>query len=187
MKYDPEKHEYTLNDKRLFSVTEVLPKMDFHCSPERLEETHIYGVENHGMIKLFLDTGDTFDDPYIMAFSEWLDENYPVLGKLLYHEQPMLSIKHAFAGTPDIIFEKAIVDNKRSFGDKKIHALQLAGYYLLAREKGIKKTKTWLIISFTNGKFKARNVYDDRAENIFLACLNRYKNDQLIDSYLKST
>jgi len=185
--YDPEKHIYTLSGKRLFSVTEVLPETDFYCSPERLEQTRIEGTENHSMIKMFLDTGDTFDDPYIVAFSEWLDENMPILGKLLFYEQPMMSIKHVFAGTPDMIFTQAIIDNKRSFGNKKIRALQLAGYYLLAREKGIKKIKTWLNISFQNGKFHARNVYDDRAENVFLACLNRYKNNQLIDSYLKST
>ena len=187
MKFDEEKHEYTLNGKRLFSVSEVVPETDFYCTPEQLERARVEGVNNHSLIKMFLDTGDTFGDPYIEAFSDWLRENLSILGKLLFNEQPMMSIKHGFAGRPDMIFEKAIIDLKRSFGDIKLLSLQLAGYCLLAQEKGLKKTKTWLIVWLASGKFHARNVYDDRAESVFLACLNRYKNDQLIDSYLKST
>jgi len=178
---------YIHEGKNLPHVTDIIPRPEFYCTPEQLENARLDGVENHAMVKLYFDTGDTYDDPYLIAFDKWLRENSPILGELITYEELMVSSKRLFVGQPDMIFKKAIVDLKRNFGNVKIHSLQLAGYSILARERGIAKTKTWIIVWEQNGKFKSRNVYDPRAEEIFLACLQKFKLEQAIELYMKST
>jgi hypothetical protein len=112
-------------------------------------------------------------------------ENKSLVGSIVMYEEPLFSIKHKFAGKPDAVFSKAIIDFKRSPGDTKIHALQLAGYHTLAKENHIAPaTKIWLILWFDGKKFKAKNVYDIRAENIFLQLVKKYYIDQEITSWM---
>jgi len=187
MHFDHETHRYTHEGKIIPSVTQIIPRPEFYCTPEQLENARLDGVENHAMVKLYFDTGDMYGDPYLVAFDKWLQENGSLLGDLLVYEEHLFSPTHFFAGTPDMVFEKAIVDLKRNFNHTKIHSLQLAGYHILSRAHTLKKTKTWIIVWEQNGKFKSRNVYDPRAEEIFLACLQKFKLEQAIESYMKST
>ena len=93
-----------------------------------------------------------------------------------------------FAGTPDAIFENAIIDWKRQPGNSKIHALQISAQHLLAlKDKIIKPCKKWLVVWYDkeSGKFKSRNVYNDIAEQIFIGIVKKYYIDLSVENYLK--
>jgi hypothetical protein len=136
---------------------------------------------------MFFDSGDTFGDKMLEALKLWLPENEVITGKLIMYESPLFSANHVFAGRPDAIFEKAIIDFKRSSGNSKYHALQLSGYHILATEKKIiKRTKRHLIMVYDGEKFSAKNVYRDDAEQVFFSLLKKYQIDCMIENYFKN-
>ncbi len=166
------------------SVTQVLPKIDFYCTPSQLEAARQDGIVNHELIeKYFNSNGDTFGDPYLEKFDEFYHNN--MSWNVLQCEQRLYSDKHKFSGKPDVIFEKGIVDIKRTFYNAKYHALQLAGYSLLSKENKILSTKKWYVIYF-DGEFKIKNVYNPQAEDIFLSLVRKYYIDAAVENYLKS-
>jgi hypothetical protein len=65
--FDRERHEYKIAGVRVPSVTEIIPKQDFFCTPEQLERARQEGEDNHSMIKMFWDTRDTGGDPMLEA------------------------------------------------------------------------------------------------------------------------
>lgn len=169
-----------------FSVTQVLPVIDFHCTPEQLEQARQEGNENHSLVKMFHDTGETFNNPFLEMYKSFLDENKNLLGERLQYEERLYSKRHGFNGKPDTIFEHAIVDLKRTLGSKKRIGLQCAGYHILAVENHIiKKTKRWFGLVVKDGTYKITNVYDEQAEEIFIACLKDYKLRRAIENYFK--
>ena len=185
-KFDPEKHEYTVDEIRYPSITELLPKQNFFMPADELEIRREEGSENHSLIKMFFDTRETFNDPMLAALEKWLNENKAMLGELLLYEEPLFSEKHKFAGTPDAIFEKAIIEFKRTLINKYYHALQIAAQQILAKENKImNKTKVWLVLWYDGEKFKSRNVYNPRAEEIFVSLVKKYYIDQAVEKYLK--
>lgn len=183
-RFDALQHKYHINEIEVPSITQLLPKKDFHVSPERLEETRQEGIENHSLIKMYHDTGETFNNPMLEALEQWLKgQNF---GKLLCYEQPLYSEKLMFAGTPDSIYENVIIDYKRNPGNSKIHALQIAGQQILAVEnKIISHCKKWRIAWFDGKEFKSRNVYNPQAVEIFKALIQKHKIEQAINNYLK--
>lgn len=173
--YDDEKHIYTMGGAIVPSVTRIVPKPDFFCTPEQLEAAREDGEENHSMIKMYWDTLETFGDPMLEALAAWVDENRALVGDMVLYEKPLYSERHRYAGKPDAIFSKAVIDFKRTFGNKRLHALQTAGYHALATEnKIIPKTKTHLILVYNGKVFKAKNVYDPQAEAVFLSLVKKY-------------
>ena len=189
LKFDSGQHIYSFDGVVIPSVTQVLPEMQFYCTPERLEETRQEGEESHSMIKMFFDAGsqETFGDPMLEDLKKWLDENRSVVGEVVLYEKSLFSGKNRFAGSPDCIFQKAVVDFKRSRGDAKRHALQLAGYHLLSQENKIApKTKNWLIVYRTKTGFRCMNVYDEEAEKVFLLLVKGYWIDRAVQSYFKN-
>ena len=184
--YTIDTHEYKIDGNIIPRVTQLLPKQNFFCTPEQLEAARVEGVENHSMIKLYFDTNDTYDNQILIDLETTLKELNYLTGDIVRNENNLFSEKHRFAGTPDAVFEKAIVDFKRSAGNKKIAALQLAGYYILAKEnKLLSKTKTWLILYYDNGKWKYYNVYNDKAENIFLSLVKKHNIEQNLKNYME--
>lgn len=168
------------------SVTQVLPKQNFFCSKEELEAYAREGSQTHAKIEVYLSTGVVYDDPDVIEVDRVLKDNAKYLGSLVTFEERLKSEKHKFTGKPDMIFEYAIVDLKRSLTDKRYHALQLAGYNMLASEnKIIKSTKKHYILHRYNGKYKLVNVYNDMAKAVFLSCLKKYQIEQNINKYLK--
>ena len=182
--FDQETHTYGINGVIVPSITQLLPKEDYYVSKEKLERMKQEGIDSHSMIKMFFDTGKTFDDPMLQALSKFLKENKLALGELLLYEKPLYSEKYLFAGTPDAVFENGIIDFKRSFSDKKRHALQLAGQSILAKENSITKTKRHFITWYDGEMFKYKNVYNSEAENIFLLLVKDHYIGQSINKYL---
>lgn len=184
VEFDPANHIYRVGGKILPSVTQLLPKQDYFVSDERLAECAGEGTANHEAVKEFLQTGVS-NCGYTDAVKNFMHDMRDAIGGLVCSEMPLAS-KKGFCGTPDMIFEKAMVDLKRSVGNKKIHALQLAGYELLAVENGlIHPVKQHLIlIAYDNGGYDVCNVYNSFAEGTFLSLLQRYKIDKAINYYL---
>lgn len=181
--YDPATHEYRMSGALVASVTKVLPEQKFYCSAEQLEAAREDGEETHDLINMFFDTGSPGSNPMLNALARWIDKN-PQIGNLVLHERPLFSVKHRYAGRPDAIFEKAIIDFKRSRGNSKYHALQLGGYHAMAIENNIiKKTKTWLILWFDGKEFKSVNVYNEKAERVFIDLVHRYYIDKAVKEY----
>lgn len=169
------------------SVTEVMPKTDFsHITEEQLERARVQGTNNHLRVKRFLQTGDDRGSTYTKLFRRFLEENQKALGGIVMYEQPLFSKKYSFKGTADLVFERGIVDLKRTFWETKRHGLQLAGYNLLTVEnKILKKTKNRFILTIhvDEDRYKLRNVWVEKADEVFLALLQRYQIDQYINNY----
>lgn len=167
------------------SVTMLLPSVDFFCTPEQLQAARVEGTETHAKLQMYFDTGATFDDPDIIAVDGILSGHAPALGEFVSCEE-RYSSSLGFNGKPDVIYEKAIIDFKRTRVNDKRLALQLAGYHILAVEnKIIKPTKKWYCIYGKDGDWKIANVYDPQAEDIFMALLKKYYIDIAVKRYME--
>ena len=183
-RFDAETHTYYINEIEVPSITQLLPKQNFFVSQERLEELKKEGTENHEMIKLYLDTGNIFNDPMLLALDILLKE-HKEFGKRLLWEKPLYSKKYMYAGTPDLIFENAKLDFKRSFNDFNYHALQLAAQDILEVENSITEgNENWYIAYYQNSKFKLKSVYHPDAKTMFLKLVDKYYIDQSVNKYL---
>lgn len=189
--FDDSKHLYSVGGRAIkLSVTGILPKPEFFCTPEELEKARQEGKDNHSMIKMYHDTGgETCDSPFLVAYDTFIRENEPVLGKFMYCERPLYSEKDDYAGTPDLIFTKALIDLKRTIGDKRYHALQLAGYHALAHENQIlpPKFNRWLVLTYDGNDFRLVNVYNDKASDVFKMLLRKRKIEINVSNYFNTT
>jgi|SRR3990172_1086149 len=175
-KYDSQIHKYFIDDNEIPSVTQIIPKQNFYVSDKRLEETRQEGSEIHSLIKYYFDTGYIGDNTMLKSLDEWLNKNKELTGELLFYEKPLFQEHYKFAGKPDAVFENCIIDFKRSFGNKKNHALQLAGYNILIN----KNIDNWFILFYDEikNKFYKRSVFDFTATNIFLSLVEKYYIDK---------
>ena len=182
--YNDELHEYRFEGRVIPSVTQVLPQKSFFVSAERLEECRREGKQNHADAELFLLSGETFGSEYAEGVKRFM-QNIPNVpaewGKFIGTEVRLWS-KHKYAGTADLLFENAVVDMKRTFGDKQIHALQLAGYHFAAVERGlINRNTNHYILTIKDGNPKWVNVYHELAEIMFLSLVRRWwTNDEAL-------
>jgi hypothetical protein len=184
-RYDPATHKYYIGDEQVPSVSAIIPKQQLWVSKERLEVIKNEGLENHSLIKMYYDTGETMGNEMLIALDKFISKNGGCFGNKLLHETPLYSVKHKFAGCPDVVYEMAIIDFKRSFINSEIHALQIAGYYLLAKENGLfKKCDSWMIMWYDGNKFKCKQVYNQQAESIFFTCLKAHGLNKIINNYL---
>lgn len=185
-KFEDKTHEYSMSGCHVPSVTQVLPPVAFYCTDEQLDLARDEGEQLHAKLEMYLDTGSTFLDEDLLEINEVFRANERYLGDHVAHEVSLYSEKHRFAGRPDVIFEKAIVDLKRTLVDERYTALQFAGYNILAKEnKVISPTKKWYVLVKKSGKFKLINVYNDLATEMFLGCVKKFHIEQAINNYLK--
>jgi hypothetical protein len=186
LSFDAVKHEYRNDGRVVPYVTGILPPAEFHVTPEQLEAARAEGENNHSLVKMFNDTGDTLGDPFLETYARFLEEAKSAFGELVLYETPLYSKKYGYAGTPDMVFESAVVDLKRTSGDVKRTALQLAGYSLLAVEnKIIQKTKNWKELVITGDDYKLKACYNQHAEDIFIALVKRKQIDIAVENYFK--
>lgn len=184
IEFDETTHTYRVDGKIVPSVTQLLPKQDYYVSDERLAECAEEGTAIHKEVEEFLKSGVS-TSPYTDAVKKFMEDMKSEIGGVVIFEIPLPSSR-GFAGTPDIVFENAIVDIKRTCGNKKIHALQTAGYNLLAVENGYIKPvkKHYILVCKDDGGYDASMVYDSMAEVTFLSLLQRYKIDKAIEYYM---
>ena len=190
LEYNPEIHEYKIDGKIVPSVTQLLPfkKSDF-VSEEDLEFARQEGLYIHDCIDVWNRTKTVQDETIVEPYLEFLSDAEKRFGKLVASENQLGSSRLKFAGTPDLVFEDAIVDIKRTFYDRKIHALQCSAYGVLAKEnKLIKKTKNNLIFVIDRDlrQFRTHSVFDAQAEQIFISLVQKWHIERQFEKYLKS-
>jgi hypothetical protein len=186
--FHAEGHRYTFAGTEVPSVTQLLPAEQFFVSPERLAETQAEGDAQHQIQNDILN-GLNFDDSqFTQSFEAFLGEFRLQLGTMLLSETPLYSAKYRFAGTPDAAFAGGLIDRKRSRGSAKRRALQFAGYWILLIENGYEiKAKAWweLVHDPNTGKDVPKNVFSATAISVFLALVQNYWNQRLLNAYLK--
>ncbi len=196
LEFDQESHIYRLDSRVIPSVTQVLPKggLEF-VSPDILELAAMEGKRNHKILESLVNQEnpqcETLHD---MEMAEVLEDflQHETPGKIIGSEIQMVSRKSRFAGTTDVLFEMGITDLKRSSGDPKLRALQLAGYWILAIENGLINPKLlkgrkpmWWILTVESGKYKLRNVYNPLAESVFLSLVRAEHARVNFENYMK--
>ena len=193
--FDEAAHSYTVNGKPVPSVTTVMPSKGFFVTEERLEECRADGKFNHKRLEAYFLDDAPIEDPVNAAITEFIDK-HPEFGSYVGSEVVLWS-KFGYAGTSDLLFENAVVDMKRTIGDKKIHALQLAGYHRAAVEHGlIASNRNHYIIRIDDkGKLEQKNVWNQYSDIMFLSCVKLFSEteeakreiiNQSIQKYLRS-
>lgn len=185
-----EDHTYRYNGVIVPSVNQVLPKPDLHQSQWSSEILMDRGKDRHSLIKMFFDfkMKETFNEPLLIMLSDWFKKHKKMLGGLICYEKMFYSARYRFAGTPDMIFERATVDFKSSFYAPRLFSLSVEGYDILANENIDKKKRLRIVIypgSDRKFEMKHRNVFDPRASKVFLGAVFDWHYKQALNNYLK--
>lgn len=186
--FDKATHTYYLDGVEIPSVTQVIPKPDFSfVNPDVLETARIEGNKMHGKIETYFEYQDTFDDPDLIDLDRLLKYNKELIGDFVCSEK-MFSYdgKYPFAGTPDTVFTKAIIDFKRTPPDKSMAALQFTGYNKLCLFNQMEYTENWLLCYQTKTGWRFKNVFNGFSGKIFEKCLEKYYHEKEINLYLNN-
>lgn len=158
LRFDPDKHEYWLEDRRLPSVSEIIaPIVDYSMVPEdRLTFARDRGTAVHKACEL--DDRGTLDDasvddehvrPFLEAYRRFRIE-YEF--EPVSIEEPRFCLMHGFAGTPDR-FGSILLPDAKTGRTRRVNAVldlktvaqmgpvtgvQLAGYELLLDRYGMR-------------------------------------------------
>lgn len=138
-RFDPEKHEYFLADRRLESVTEIIAGAGLIDSRHFSEESRIRGTYVHRATEM-VDKGtldwtvlDSMLLPYCTAYQKFVEDLRP---EIIHSEMPNYHPDYLYAGTLDrvVIFGKcaAVLDIKTGAPNPAVD-LQLAAYRAMAR------------------------------------------------------
>lgn len=131
LRFDPDEHKYWMGKKRIPGVSEILKKVGL--SKDYSEIDPFYrdrGIATHKAIELHLKgildlkSLDPAVEPCFRAFLTYWEGH---TDKIIALEKPMSSGED-FAGTPDLITDKAIYDWKCSKSHDKVAELQGAAY-----------------------------------------------------------
>jgi hypothetical protein len=179
-KFDENTHTYSINDRIVPSVTQVLT--DVFGKRFWYDEWYAQrGRANHAMISYYvqgcLDFNSISDEikGYLDAFIKFLNETE---FKPVKSEENLFSTVYNFAGTPDLLLSDPtghliLADIKSSI--EPIVKLQLAGYDILYNEIKIKPKRHCAIELGIDGKYKIHWISDiQRMRNVFMSCLSIY-------------
>jgi len=171
------------------SVTELIPRPTFYCSPEQLEAARLDGEQKHSMIESYFTYGETFDEPYTELFAEWYIKqgwDHPI------SEERIISDNLKLTGKPDLLFlnHGVILDIKRTIGsDLKHRSLQMAGYSILVNDKYGVRLNRWIMLEvdmkLKTPKVKTKDVFDINAESIFNGLKDAYWANKNYEEYMR--
>ena len=175
LRFNPKRHEYFLNNKRLPSVSEIVALLSLVDRRWYKAEHRYRGSMVHWLCKLVdvgKETSDTVEPEYkgyIEAYEQFLADNDT---SWQYSEVPMVHKLFHFAGRPDRVGTvngtPCVLDIKSGYPTSD-HALQLAGYWILVGGGNIRRACLYLR---SNGKYsispKDTAAYQEFAP-IFLA------------------
>lgn len=182
--FHPVSHTYTLDGRRVPSVTQVLKPLHCldHIPPAVLERKARLGTAVHRACELHL--LGTLDEstvspevaPYFMQFLRFLDESgfEPALT-----ERQVVSRRYGYAGTLDLWGylngRTALPDIKTTFAVAPICGLQTAAYaYALEEETGL-ETEDRFVLRLTPETYRLELMSDPQDLNVFLSQLNVFK------------
>jgi len=175
LKLDEKNHKYTVDDKRVPSVTEIVNRViprDFYADEWYLKR----GTAMHRALALFLQgrLDEKTVDPRIRGKVEAGKKAVRELSlkKPYIIEQPMSHSIYNYAGKPDVLAGTILVDWKSSHDDST--EVQAGGYYLLLEGYGYKVKKIYEIVLNDNEKYKIYEYKPKRSKRLFLSCLTMY-------------
>jgi len=182
LQFDEETHTYTLDGRRIPSVTQVLdPISSMHMvDPQLLEERAAFGTAVHQAAELYLlgqlDTDDIDTDVWncIFALKKFLMDTQI---EPLFVEKRVYSPRHQYAGGVDLVAQKPLgeqvaIDFKTALVTPHTVGPQLAGYTQALEEEDIHIDERWCVQLNADGKYKLTPQPDLRDFVVFLSCLN---------------
>jgi hypothetical protein len=195
LKFDAKKHEYTVDGKRILSVTTVLPDIPEYLLYKQffIDASH-RGTRVHECVdvinKHYMKTGaipepkvykgKNFlieDEPYVKAYLKFLKVRRP---NILLSEEKMFHMEYGYAGTVDIVGSVSgkfgILDVKTTTMIAPYARLQLAAYVhlynkLYPKKKALYRHIVHLKPNTTYELVPFRNDELDEDFNVFLAKL----------------
>lgn len=192
-KFDRINHQYYCDGREIPSVTRILDTGQYYKNVDKtvLANAAAKGSMLHQNIAYYIQTGDKMNEPMLEKFEMMWRILKEHTGDIIASEKIMGAKikKMEFAGTADILSEKAVIEIKSNKTNIKLYWLQLAGYSLLAKENEIVKPKNYIVIyqryddwtfAMVNGDFL------NECEKVFLLHLQKYYLQKQIDLYFKT-
>lgn len=136
LRFDPEKHQYWIGKKRIPGVSEILQKVGLVKDYKGVDPFYRdRGIATHKAIELHLKgilDAASLDEAIKPCFEAFLayQKEHP-LGNIVSLEKPMVDSMSSFAGTLDLITDRAIFDWKCSKDHDRVAELQGEGYKTL--------------------------------------------------------
>lgn len=201
-KYDDATHTYKLDGITMPSVTQIMsPLHDFSfVSPEVLDQKRIIGTLVHKTIHLYLSGNLPLESATLSSgnklaldlFKEWYTSSTTkeLLGDLYFSEMPMYHRDKLYGVTPDLVFEKGVVEIKTRYPDFKKDSIQTAAQASAARSLmpetlGVTLKECYVLgINFKDGKYRFSDVNSIDGEAIFDKLHERYKREAEFSEYL---
>lgn len=182
LEYDENEHVYTLDGKRLISMTQLLKEfglVDYSMiNKDVLAAAANFGKVVHETCALYdmgeLESCDPQVEPYLDGWKKFVRELKP---KFLAVEMPMASRTWGFAGTPDRVYKVSrpgILDIKTG-APIPATDLQTAGYQLLAEENLNVKIGERITIKLDAGGYKLIQHRDKTDLNTVKGMLSLYR------------
>ncbi len=195
-RFDEQTHTYTSeNGQVLPSVSKIVETgkhFDF-IPKDRQQEIMKRGSMLHQNIEYFVTTGDTAGDAQLEMFAQVYDEVQKMFGKYVASETPLAAayLGMQFAGKPDIVLERAVVEIKSSLGSaERVYGMQLAAYGMLCLANNVCKPVGYVICYRNNGKWAYKvlpKCYGGvTLQDAFIAALNKYYNNKVLEQYLNN-
>lgn len=179
LEFDEPTHAYTLDGKRVPSVTQVLDMLtDWqHVPISTLEAARDLGTKVHAAVHLFnrgeldLDALDPILLPYVNAWRDFLEWSG---GTLIASETRVASPSYGFAGTLDTLLDRR---GHTWLIDVKSGAIPLTvGPQTAAYEKALnRKVRRYCVALGADGTYGVRNYTSSTDWSIFVSCLNVWK------------
>ena len=176
LRFNAEKHQYLLDGVVLPSVTQVLRSVGLinfsGIDQEILNRASALGTAAHQACH-YDDLGDLDESTLDHHLKPYLEAWRAFRGDMLFYsiEQPLCHPDYGFAGTPDRIAGKTIIDIKTSSVVYPWTGLQLAGYSILA---DIPTARRLAVQLKPDGKYSVTEYTDRNDRACFLSCLAIY-------------
>lgn len=185
LSFDKESHAYALDGIHIPGVTSVLQPytgLEF-VNWEVLQAAADFGRNVHLACHLFnleeLDfaTLDPALRPYVDAWAMFLETTGAVVIK---SEDPVYSVRHKYAGTPDVILDwndrEVLTDLKSTASVPRTVGPQCAAYVQAYNEMHHKRIRHRYCLHLKpNGKFASHKLDNPRDWTIFQSCLNVHR------------
>ena len=144
---------------------------------ERTAEALARGTAVHQCVEAY-ELGQTPPAGYDGQLRAWASfrRDFGFTGAPLAVETRLYSSTWGYAGTPDIVFDGAVIDVKSSDTPCPITAVQTMAYADLLREAGVRVTRRYGVALRADGTYEARLYCDDHNDrNTFKSLLAIYR------------
>lgn len=182
LQFNEEKHEYTINNTKIPSVTEImtfLTDRKYETVTESiLDIAKDKGTKVHLACELYNKTGyigiEKEFKGYIEAYIKWI-KDYNIDRDKIESEVKACERVLRYAGTVDMIYDKRIVIDIKTCAelDTKTTSVQTSAYREMLRYNGYRNiSECYILWLGKDGNYKYVKL--DNNFNVFLCCLTLY-------------